>query len=119
MPITPVPDGEGRPPQPLGKALDRVMRGLGAPEASGVHLVFDRWTEVVGEALAARTKPLRIDGSKLVLAVADELTHRPGLLDPGQQPAEAGRGHGRSLSGPRTTESIVLDTVTVASDEQG
>ncbi|MDQ2648387.1 MAG: DUF721 domain-containing protein [Actinomycetota bacterium] len=69
MPITPVPDGEGRPPQPLGKALDRVMRGLGAPEASGVHLVFDRWTEVVGEALAARTKPLRIDGSKLVLAV--------------------------------------------------
>ncbi len=69
MPITPVPYGEGRPPQTLGKALDRVMRGLGAPEASGVHLVFDRWTEVVGEALAARTKPLRIDGSKLVLAV--------------------------------------------------
>ena len=45
------------------------MRGLGAPEASGVHLVFDRWSEVVGEALAARTRPLRMDGGRLVLAV--------------------------------------------------
>ena len=41
----------------------------GAPEASGVHLVFDRWSEVVGEALAARTRPLRMDGGRLVLAV--------------------------------------------------
>jgi hypothetical protein len=45
------------------------MRGLGAPEASGVHLVFDRWSEVVGEALAARTRPVKLDGSRLVLAV--------------------------------------------------
>ncbi len=45
------------------------MRGLGAPEASGVHLVFDRWAEVVGESLAARTRPLRIEGDRLVLAV--------------------------------------------------
>jgi hypothetical protein len=68
MGITPLP-GEGSSPQPLRASLDRVLRGLGAPEASGVHLVFDRWTEVVGEALAARTKPLRIEGSRLVLAV--------------------------------------------------
>jgi hypothetical protein len=45
------------------------MRGLGAPEASGVHLVFDRWADVVGEGLASRTKPLRIEGNRLVLAV--------------------------------------------------
>lgn len=50
-------------------ALDAVLRGLGAPEASGVHLVFDRWSEVVGEALAARTHPLRIEANRLVLAV--------------------------------------------------
>lgn len=42
---------------------------MGAPEASGVHLVFDRWSEVVGEGLAARTRPLRIEGNRLVLAV--------------------------------------------------
>lgn len=45
------------------------MRGLGAPEGGGVHLVFDRWAEVVGAGLAARTRPLKIDGARLVLAV--------------------------------------------------
>lgn len=68
MGITPLP-GQETSPQRLGQALDRVMRGLGAPEASGVHLVFDKWSDVVGDALAARTKPLRIEGSRLVLAV--------------------------------------------------
>ena len=68
MAARPLP-GDGPGPQPIGPALDAVMRGLGAPEASGVHLVFDRWSEVVGEALAARTRPLRMDGHRLVLAV--------------------------------------------------
>ena len=67
MPARPLPGGSE--PRPVGESLDTVMRGLGAPEASGVHLVFDRWGEVVGEALAARTRPLRIEGSRLVLAV--------------------------------------------------
>jgi hypothetical protein len=68
MPARPLP-GDGPGPQRIGRSLDQVMRGLGAPEASGVHLVFDRWGEVVGEALAARTRPLRIEGERLVLAV--------------------------------------------------
>ena len=68
MPARPLP-GPGPGPQPIGKAMDAVMRGLGAPEASGVHLVFDRWAEVVGDSLAARTHPLRIDGKRLLLAV--------------------------------------------------
>ena len=68
MAARPLP-GDGPGPQPIGPALDAVMRGLGAPEASGVHLVFDRWAEVVGDGLAARTRPLKIDGGRLVLAV--------------------------------------------------
>jgi hypothetical protein len=68
VPARPLP-GDGPGPQRIGVALDAVMRGLGAPEASGVHLVFDRWAEVVGDALAARTRPLKIDGHRLVLAV--------------------------------------------------
>lgn len=68
MPARPLP-GDGPGPQPIGAALDQVLRSLGAPEASGVHLVFDRWSEVVGEALAARTRPLKIEGCRLVLAV--------------------------------------------------
>jgi hypothetical protein len=68
MVARPLPtDGPG--PQKIGVSLDAVMKGLGAPEASGVHLVFDRWDEVVGEALAARTRPLKIEGKRLVLAV--------------------------------------------------
>src|SRR3546814_9838272 len=73
MPARPLP-GHGPGPQPIGKALDVVMRSLGAPEASGVHLVFDRWADVVGEALAARTKPLKIEGKRLVLARSEEHT---------------------------------------------
>lgn len=68
MAVRPLP-GDGPGPQRVGRALDAVMRGLGAPEASGVHLVFDRWAEVVGDSLAARTRPLKIDGDRLVLAV--------------------------------------------------
>jgi len=68
MPARPLP-GDGPGPQPIGRSLDAVMRSLGAPEASGVHLVFDRWADVVGESLAARTRPLKLDGTRLVLAV--------------------------------------------------
>ena len=68
MPARPLP-GEASQPQRIGATLDTLMRGLGAPEASGVHLVFDRWAEVVGEALAARTRPLRISDGRLSLAV--------------------------------------------------
>lgn len=68
MAARPLP-GDGPGPRPVGQTLDAVMRGLGAPEASGVHLVFDRWAEVVGEGLAARTRPLKIEGRRLVLAV--------------------------------------------------
>lgn len=68
MVARPLP-GPGPGPQPIATALDQVMRGLGAPEASGVHLVFDRWAEVVGDSLAARTRPVKLDGNRLVLAV--------------------------------------------------
>lgn len=68
MAVRPLP-GDGPGPQPLARSLDAVVRSLGAPAASGVHLVFDRWAEVVGEALAARTRPLKLDGERLVLAV--------------------------------------------------
>ncbi len=96
MPAEPLPSDEGRL-RPVGESLDAVMRGLGAPEARGVHLVFDRWSEVVGDALAARTRPLRIDGGRLVLAVDEPaiathvrflqgelLTRLEALLGPGR-----------------------------------
>ncbi len=68
MAVRPLP-GDGPGPQPIAKPLEAVVRSLGAPAASGVHVVFDRWAEVVGEGLAARTRPLKLDGERLVLAV--------------------------------------------------
>ena len=67
-PIRPLP-GDVPGPRTVGEGLDRVLRGLGAPERGGVALVFDRWAEVVGDAMAARTRPLRIEAGRLVLAV--------------------------------------------------
>ncbi len=60
----------GRPPAPrrLGDTLDQVLGRLGAPARAGVEVVFDRWDEVVGDAMAARTRPVGIDGETLIVA---------------------------------------------------
>jgi hypothetical protein len=52
----------------VGALLDRALRSLGTPSAAGVETVFDRWSEVVGDAMAARTRPVRIDGETLVVS---------------------------------------------------
>jgi hypothetical protein len=55
-------------PARVGDSLDRVLRHLGMPASvAGVEVVFERWPEVVGEAMAARTRPLTIDGETLVV----------------------------------------------------
>jgi hypothetical protein len=41
---------------------------MGTPSAAGVETVFDRWDEVVGVAMASRTRPVRIDGDTLVVS---------------------------------------------------
>lgn len=40
---------------------------MGTPSAKGVEVVFDRWEEVVGAQMAARTRPVRIDEATLVV----------------------------------------------------
>ena len=41
----------------------------GAAQAMGG--VFGRWTEIVGEAVAAHVQPIRLDGRRLVVEVSD------------------------------------------------
>lgn len=55
----------------MSSLLDRVVRGMGAPGTDAVDLVFNRWEEVVGTVLAARTRPAGLEGGRLVL-VADD-----------------------------------------------
>jgi predicted nucleic acid-binding Zn ribbon protein len=63
----------GAPSAPVrvGDTIDRVLGRLGSPSRTGVEVVFERWAEVVGEAMAARTRPVSIDGSTLVVVCDD------------------------------------------------
>lgn len=55
-------------PQPLGPALERYVRNLGAPPVSILTALSDRWPDLVGGTLAASTRPAQLlDG---VLTVA-------------------------------------------------
>jgi len=73
-----------RDPVPIGESLDSVVRSL-RPEASSAQPasqpaaqmarqmggVFGRWAEAVGEAVAEHVKPIKLDGTKLVVEVDD------------------------------------------------
>lgn len=58
-------------PRPLGSALDRLLASLKGGDRSTTVTVFSRWTELVGEAVAAHVTPVRLDGDTLVVEVDD------------------------------------------------
>ena len=55
-------------PVPIGAALGELAERIGAGRADVVGVVFGRWADVVGEAVAAHVRPLRLDGPVLVLS---------------------------------------------------
>jgi len=60
----------GRPePRSLGGSLDRISRSLGGPPAAALTTIFDRWTDIVGEAVAAHSRPLALQRDTLTIAV--------------------------------------------------
>lgn len=74
-----LPTDPGPDPTPLAKDLDRVLRSLGMGATDGpagssvalVVLVFERWGELVGEHLVEHVRPLAVEGTTLVVAVAE------------------------------------------------
>jgi predicted nucleic acid-binding Zn ribbon protein len=65
-----------RDPVPIGDSLDRVVRSLrnddsGSQTASQMGGVFGRWAEAVGDAVALHVKPIKLDGTKLIVEVDD------------------------------------------------
>jgi predicted nucleic acid-binding Zn ribbon protein len=69
---------------PIGDSLNSVIRSLRndpSNEASPSHTagqlanqmggVFGRWAEAVGEAVADHVKPVKLDGTKLIVEVDD------------------------------------------------
>ena len=59
------------PPEPVkvGDSLDGVARRLGAPAASALGKLFSAWPEVVGEQIAAHSRPLSLVDGVLTVAV--------------------------------------------------
>jgi len=56
-------------PQPLGAAIEGLLDDQGWRTAAAVGSVFGRWEQIVGEALAAHTRPGGFaDGELLVIA---------------------------------------------------
>ena len=70
VPWEPLP-GSKPEPDHLGTSLDRVVRSLGGPGVDVLATVFSRWSELVGEQLAARTEPQGLRDGRLVVAVDD------------------------------------------------
>jgi hypothetical protein len=60
-----------RDPQPLGEALERYLRNMGAPPVSIVTRLSDRWPDLVGPALADATRPVELVGGVLTVACSD------------------------------------------------
>lgn len=60
-------------PAPLGTALDRLLKGLGAPSTDALQALFERWHELAGLPLADHGVPASIDGGVLVVTVDDPL----------------------------------------------
>lgn len=69
-----------RDPVPIGDSLNSVLRSLrndsaetgsSGQTASQLGGVFGRWAEAVGDAVAAHVKPVKLDGTKLIVEVDD------------------------------------------------
>jgi predicted nucleic acid-binding Zn ribbon protein len=49
--------------------VPRLLSRLGVPPAATMEAVFGQWESVAGRELASHTRPLRLDGTTLVVAV--------------------------------------------------
>lgn len=67
--MTAVNRGSGAPdgPRRLKGSLDRLLGTMKAPPVDVLTIVFGSWSEVVGEDLAAHSRPTAVDHDRLVV----------------------------------------------------
>lgn len=53
----------------VGESLAELTRQLGTAPPDTLSAIFSRWSEVVGEAVAAHARPERTDGDSLIVCV--------------------------------------------------
>lgn len=56
---------------PITAALDGVLHSLRGPDRRRVGGLFGGWDELVGPAVSAHVRPVRLDGGTLVVEVDD------------------------------------------------
>lgn len=75
MAIEPIPlrrdDVDHRPPGVIGRDIDRVLAGLGAPPAPVLTRIAENWADLVGPAAAEHTQPGRLVDGRLHVEVDD------------------------------------------------
>ncbi len=67
----PLREPGGPPPRPIAASLDAVTKAIGGDGGPALVHLLRRWLEVVGEAVAAHSKPLSLRNRTLTIA-ADE-----------------------------------------------
>jgi predicted nucleic acid-binding Zn ribbon protein len=55
----------------LGDELNRLLKRLGSEPAANLASVFDDWTLLVGEQVAAHVSPVRLQDGRLLVEVDD------------------------------------------------
>ena len=58
-------------PRALSDSLDALLRSLRGPGRQSLGGVFGRWDEVVGAAVAAHVRPVRLDRGVLTVEVTE------------------------------------------------
>ncbi len=64
-------EGRGRPddgPRRVSETLDAVVRHIAPQSAGEFGAIFGRWEEIVGPALAAHVRPVRVTEEAIVVA---------------------------------------------------
>ena len=56
-------------PRKLSDSLPGVARRIGGPDGAAFVTLSSGWSEIVGPAVAAHSRPLRLRGGTLVIAV--------------------------------------------------
>lgn len=69
VPWEPLPSPVDDEPRRVGASLDRLVRHLGGSSTSALQQVFGAWPALVGEQVAAHSRPVRLRDGTLSLLV--------------------------------------------------
>jgi hypothetical protein len=57
--------------RPISSGLEKLLEGMGMPEAFDAAKLADEWADIAGEPFAGLSWPLSFGGGELVLGVGD------------------------------------------------